>query len=236
MTLGELAASHPSAVPALERYRLDYCCHGRRTLEQACHERGIDPAVVLTEIDRSDARSTTSAEHRWDQASMSELADHIEQTHHAHAREMLAAIGSMAQRVADKHGRQHRRLIELLEVVRTLTDGMHDHMIREERVLFPWLRRLERQTEIQVGPPWSVSRPISCMEHDHEEVGAMLERIRALTDDFCPPDQACRSWRGLYELLRVLELDTHAHIHKENSILFPAGIRAERQKQVRAAP
>jgi hypothetical protein len=27
--------------------------------------------------------------------------------------------------------------------------------------------------------------------------------------------------------LRELELDTHVHIHKENNILFPAGIRAE---------
>jgi regulator of cell morphogenesis and NO signaling len=104
---------------------------------------------------------------------------------------------------------------------------MREHMIREERVLFPWLRRLEKPGAIMTGPPWSVQRPISCMEHDHDSAGAALARMRRMTNDFTLPADACNSYRALYQSIAALERDTHVHIHKENNILFPAGVRAE---------
>lgn len=104
---------------------------------------------------------------------------------------------------------------------------MRDHLVREERVLFPWLRRLERKSEITSGPPWSVRRPIDCMIHDHDDVGDAFRKIRVLTDDLTPPEGACSTWRECYRLLATFERDTHMHIHKENNILFPAGVEAE---------
>jgi regulator of cell morphogenesis and NO signaling len=94
-------------------------------------------------------------------------------------------------------------------------------------VLFPWLRRLERPTEIQSGPTWSVRRPISCMVHDHDDAGKALATLRRLTNDYTPPDDACATYRSTLSTLEALEADTHRHIHKENNILFPAGVAAE---------
>lgn len=228
MTVGAIARDHPELIPELERFGIDYCCGGGRTLSEEAARIGIVPDAVVEELvhhsptpdgirDQTDCAAMT----------MTELADHIEQTHHAYARSTIDRIGKLLTKCVTAHGNDEPRLIELRSVFRALTDDMHDHFVREERVLFPWLRRLERKSEITSGPPWSVRRPIDCMIHDHDDVGEAFARIRSLTDDLTPPENACPTWKECFRLLADLERDTHRHIHKENNILFPAGIEAE---------
>lgn len=234
MTLREIAVIHPPAVACLERLGLDYCCGGHATLADAATKRGLDPSVVLDELRAAEHRTTEDVRD-WSGATMTELADHIEQTHHAYVRDALDRLAGMMPKVAKAHGPVHPELIELVGVVAAFTDDMHDHMVREERVLFPWLRRLERRTEIQSGPPWSVRRPIDCMVHDHDEAGRALETMRRLTSGYTPPADACPTLTELYRLLEELERDTHLHIHKENNILFPAGVEAEKRLEAAGA-
>ena len=226
-SIGALAASRPASIPIFERLGLDFCCRGSRAFAEACRERGIDPETVRREIDDAEAHTPSPPDRDWARASIVELADHIEQTHHVYAREAFARLASIVPRVVAVHSETHPELRELADLIEELRQDMHDHFIREERVLFPWLRRLERHSEIHTGPPWSVQRPISCMEHDHEVVGALFQKMRVLTHGFAIPPAACASYTAVLTTLAALERDTHVHIHKENNILFPAGLRAE---------
>jgi regulator of cell morphogenesis and NO signaling len=226
-SLGLLAAEHPEWIAVFERLRLDFCCHGERSLTDACRERGLDPAEVLAQLAMA-LDACGGPERCWLDAPMTELADHIEATHHAFARLQFETLATLAPRVVAAHAGHAPWLHELQGVLTTLAESMHDHMVREERVLFPWLRRLDHRTELHTGPPWSVRRPISCMVHDHDEVAESLARIRTLTGQYRVPAGACGSFRGMLTVLKELEQDTHVHIHKENNILFPAGVRAER--------
>lgn len=227
MTLREMALERPSCIPLLERFGLDYCCGGDATLREAAAAKGLELAHVLRRLEAYDQSSELDAEQDWRRATMTDLADHIEEKHHAFVRRALARLDSLMPKVGAAHGGEHPELEELAVVIQKFADEMMDHMVREERVLFPWLRRLERKSEIQGGPPWSVQRPISCMIHDHDATAEDFRVMRRLTNDFTPPEGACRSFRELYSLLRELEQDTHVHIHKENNILFPAGVKAE---------
>jgi iron-sulfur cluster repair protein YtfE (RIC family) len=65
------------------------------------------------------------------------------------------------------------------------------------------------------------------MEHEHESAGSGLRRLHELTNGYRVPDDACAAYRGLYDSLQRLEADLHAHIHKENNILFPRAIQLE---------
>ena len=228
--MGEIAKARPHAIPLLESYRLDYCCHGETTLEEACDQRGLDPERTLRSILEAD--QDRHDEDGLDPASMTmaELADHIEAKHHAFTRKSLATLQTMMPKLINAHGESHPELSELGECIDAFADDLEDHMVREERVLFPWLRRLERNSEIQGGPPWSVRRPIDCMIHDHDSAGEMLERMRTLTDEYKSPEDACGTYRACLSLLETLERDTHIHIHKENNILFPRGIETERER------
>lgn len=229
MTLGAIAAAWPESMRVFDRFGLDYCCGGGRTLGEACRAAEIDAGAVLEAVARENTPRQEAPERHWQEATMTELADHIERKHHAFVREALGRLEKSLPRVVAAHGARHPELRELHETVTKFGEEMCDHMVREERVLFPWLRRLERPSEITSGPPWSVKRPISCMEHDHEDAGRALERMRALTNGFVAPPDACATYRSVLDTLRDLERDTHRHIHKENNILFPAGVRAEQQ-------
>lgn len=237
--IGQLAAAHPEWMPIFDRFGLDYCCGGGRTLRDACETTGapLDEVIAACPNAPADAPArAAAAERNWLDASMSELADHIEATHHAFARHAFARLGTLVRKVAAAHGDERPSLHELERLVASLADDMHEHMIREERVVFPWLRRLERHTEIHTGPPWSIRRPISCMIHDHDDVAAGFAEARRLTDGYTAPPGACNTFRAMIDLLRDLEHDTRVHIHKENNILFPAGIRAEERRRATDRP
>ena len=40
-TLATIVTYNHQVVPLLEKYNLDFCCKGKRTLAQACAEKGI---------------------------------------------------------------------------------------------------------------------------------------------------------------------------------------------------
>lgn len=230
LSLGQLAALHPEWIPVLDRFALDYCCHGSRTLDEACQAAGVCVAEVQDALEHQSQTPDAPPERNWLLVGMTELADHIESAHHVLARQEFLRLATLVPRVVAAHAERHFWLLELQQVVQTLSDAMHDHMVREERVLFPWLRRLDQPSKIHTGPPWSVRRPISCMVHDHDEVAGGFARLRTLTSNYAPPQGVCGSFRSMLETMSRLESDTRVHIHKENNILFPAGVQAENEQ------
>lgn len=232
----EIAVTWPELIGILEDRGIDYCCGGHLELGEAAQRRGLDGDALARELAAATPDSAQAGGERdWSAASMAELADHIEATHHAFTRNALERLEPLVAKCVRAHGDDDPRLRELQAVVAAFAEDMHDHMVREERVLFPWLRRLERPTEIQCGPPWSVQRPIDCMIHDHDHAAESFRRMRELTDDLTPPPDACPTWREMCGLIAALEHDTHRHIHKENNILFPAGIKAEERRNAEEA-
>ena len=46
-TIGELAVSVPNAIRVFERLNIDYCCHGNRSVSEACAAVGVTPGELL---------------------------------------------------------------------------------------------------------------------------------------------------------------------------------------------
>lgn len=89
---------------------------------------------------------------------------------------------------------------------------LESHMLKEEQVLFPMIRRGMRVPSEQ--------GPIAVMRYEHDQHGIALDRLAALTDDITPPANACNTWRALYRGLEEMRDDLMQHIHLENNILF----------------
>jgi regulator of cell morphogenesis and NO signaling len=124
----------------------------------------------------------------------------------------------MAERVAHVHGGHTPSLVEIFRVFNGLQEELGEHLMKEERILFPAIAAVEGGG---LGPG-SLDGPISCMIHEHEETGAALARLRELSHGYQPPAEACNTYRALFAGLRDLEDDVQCHIHLENSVLFPA--------------
>jgi regulator of cell morphogenesis and NO signaling len=214
--LSEIVNRSRGSARILESFGLDYCCGGSRSLNDACAAIGADPSEVLDALDRLDAEPPPE----WTSMGVTELVDHIEQTHHEYLHGELPRLGALAQKVASAHGGSHPELMDLLADIAELRDDLEPHLAKEEAVLFPILRQLDEAGPAATAP--APSRPIAVMIAEHDVTGALLERIRARTDGFAVPADACTSYRQLYLGLADLEADTHLHVHKENNVLFPA--------------
>ena len=105
------------------------------------------------------------------------------------------------------------------------------YMLKEEQILFPMIRQLEASQSVPAFHCGSVGNPIGQMELEHDQAGAALVQLRALTDGFNPPDWACNTYRAMLDALAGLEHDLHQHVHKENNILFPRAIALESERQ-----
>ncbi len=232
-TIGAIAVARPESISVFMRHGLDFCCGGGRTLEQACAAKGLDAEAIRAEIREAAARSGEGERESWSGMGMSDLADHIERVHHARARDFIQRIDALLPRVTAAHGERHPELRAVAEIFGRFREELFDHMIREERVLFPWLRRLDAPGSVHIGPPWSVARPISCLVHDHDDAAAALASMRAATLEYAIPAEACGSYGALITALKELDEDSRIHIHKENNALFPAGIRAEAERETR---
>ena len=88
LTLGDLVAGQPTAARVLDRFGLDFCCHGDRTLGDACAEAGVDASVVETELAAVPETGDTS----WTTLDLPALADHVVATHHRYLDEELPAM------------------------------------------------------------------------------------------------------------------------------------------------
>jgi regulator of cell morphogenesis and NO signaling len=224
MQIGQLVAERPARSRVFDHHGLDYCCGGKRTIEDACSRRGIDPDPVLSELEALDAE-VVSQHDPIAGMSMTELADHIEETHHTYLRSELPRLARLVDKVTAVHGKAHSWLEEVSTVYAGLVAELEPHMMKEEQILFPMIRDIESGGGVAVHCG-AIENPIRVMEHEHDNAGQALERLRTLTNGFAIPEGACNSFRAMLDGLETLEADLHSHIHKENNVLFVRAAQA----------
>ena len=226
-TVGELVVERPSRARLFEKLGIDYCCGGKKPLQQACHERDLDCSSVISELEGEQA-SAAASQRNWASASLSDLCDHVEQAHHQYLKQELPRLEFLTTKVATRHGDKRPALVEVRHVFAGLKAEMGLHMMKEERVLFPLCRQLDTADQLSPMHCGSVANPIEAMIREHEHTGEALAQLRALTNNYSCPADACNTYRALFDSLAHLETDMHEHVHKENNILFPRAIRMER--------
>lgn len=108
-----------------------------------------------------------------------------------------------------------------------LRADLEPHLVKEERVLFPMIRELAMADTAPGFHCGTLADAIRMMLAEHDTVGELLVRLRAVTGNYSVPDDGCASYRALYGSLAEIESDTHVHVHKENNELFPAVLATE---------
>ncbi|MBD1846999.1 iron-sulfur cluster repair di-iron protein [Cyanobacteria bacterium FACHB-63] len=227
-TVGAIVRDYPALSRQFEQVNIDYCCGGKRTLEEACRQRGIDPEAFLTQLEK-DAAKEPASEMSFNDLSLTDLANHIEQTHHAYLHTELPRLEKMVIKVAAVHGGEEPRLLEIRNIFLELSAKLAAHLLKEEQVLFPMIRQLEASNVLPIFHCGSLYNPVSRMELEHDDAGLALEKLRQLTDSYTPPEWACNTYRSMLNALEAFEQDMHQHVHKENNVLFPGAIALEQK-------
>jgi len=230
--VGELVAKDYRAASVFKKYRIDFCCNGGRSIEDACKKVELDTSRILTDLET--ALKTPSAQQidfqSWD---LDLLTDYIEKKHHRYVEQKIGEIAPFLEKVRKVHGDIHAELIEIEHEFKSAAQALASHMKKEELILFPFIRKMVHAESLNQAPELpvfeTVENPIALMHQEHDTEGERFRKIAALTDNYTPPADACNTYRVTFALLREFEEDLHKHIHLENNILFPAAIRLERK-------
>lgn len=236
-SVGSIVTQCPSSIPLFEGLKIDYCCGGNKTLQDACAAAGASLEKVLQSLD--EIPGALDRGQNWDEKGLSELVGFLVEKHHAYTREQLALLEKLSEKVARVHGQNHPELLALRGVFRQIADELEPHMVKEEQVAFPYLLALEKSVqgggdgELLFPYPVFQSQPQRVLMADHETVGEQLREARRLTCDFKPPKDACVTFRAFYQAFVELEEDLHRHIHLENNVLFPMAEKLAQEFEAR---
>lgn len=228
--VGEIVALDINSAKIFERYGIDFCCKGNRTLKSACEEKNIETDEILSELLKLTNRENIILE-RYENWELGFLIDYIINNHHTYVRNSTPQVILHLEKVVKKHGKKFKQLNEIQSLFNDVAAELFAHMQKEERILFHIIKYLEETDKFNEKPKTqgfkSIKFPIQAMESEHTNAGNSIERIRLLTNNFTPPEEACNTFKQTYNELEEFEKDLHIHIHLENNILFPKAIELE---------
>ncbi len=226
----DIALSNPGAREVLEGAGLDYCCGGGKSLQEACLHADVSAEEILKRL-QENSKQVSPEEANWSSARLGDLTRHIRERHHRYVREAIPRVGTLLQKVKAKHAENHPEIANIEKLFLEVGQEMIMHMQKEEQILFPYIDALELSVNGNGSwePPFfqTVRNPIHAMMKDHDSAGDVVKQIREATGNYTPPNDACTSYKALYQDLRQFESDLHQHVHLENNILFPRAVEME---------
>ena len=232
ITLKEIVNANFRAAAVFEKYSLDFCCRGGKSIADACADKGIEAAPVVQDLLTipADVQYTADRFAEWDTAF---LIDYIVNNHHAYVTKIIPVLAAHTQKIASVHGANHPEVITIAGHFAAVANELLQHMQKEEMVLFPYIKSMAQAvkmgTPLPKSPFGTVANPIKMMEAEHQNAGDELYAVRSLSSGYTVPDDACTTFRVTYQELQDFERDLHQHVHLENNILFPRAVAWEQE-------
>lgn len=220
--IGYVVVQFPKAADIFKKYHVDFCCGGDRPLAAAFAEQNLDESEILEQLNGSYTeylQSTNDTTKDWSEQSLTNLVDHIVETHHQYLNMNLPAIGELALKILRVHGDKHPELYRIHKLFNLLRTELEQHLITEEVELYPVIKEYEITSSMKDLN--KIKKIVTNLEDEHETAGGVLKELRSITKNFTPPEDVCASYKLTFKKLEELESDIFQHIHLENNILHP---------------
>ena len=224
-TIRQIAVEWPATIAVLEKYHLDFCWAGDKSLEAAAAEAGVPLETVLSEMGLALTQCRVE-QPDWNNGGLDALMEHIVVRHHAYLRKELPRLERLLARAREARGRADANTLAPLEkVFRFFKRELENHLRREEEVLFPLIRQLETASKYGAKLPrfpfGPLANPIGIMEEDHDAERRQMQKMLVFTGNYTGPAEIANVFHVLFERFDALESDMRLHVHLEDHILFP---------------
>lgn len=225
--LSDIIISNYKAVDLFEKYNFNYCLKGNSTLGKICQENNIQPEKIAGEF--KNMNSIISDHMRFSEWTTDLMCDYIITNHHSYIKKMFPLM----IRSAIYLGKRGVINSEISEMLRIMHYDFMTHLQKEEKFIFPQLRKIsecELKNEKYDMPPFgSISNPVKVMSKEHEIAYENFSDIKKICENF-ETDRTFDERKFLfYRSLREFEIDMHLHFHFENNLLFPKAIKTEKK-------
>lgn len=211
--VANIVTQQPLAADVFRQYGIDFCCGGNISIEEAVQNKKVDADTLLNKLNALPVSQPGGISVEYLDAPS--LIQYIQSRFHQTIREEFKNLSPYVTKVAKVHGERFPYLLELQDLYRQFRDGMLEHMAEEDEQAFPKLIEISKGHEVE-----NADQIIQSLVDDHTETGQLLQSMRELTNDYQPPQEACTTWRLVYNRLENLERETHEHVHLENHVLF----------------
>jgi regulator of cell morphogenesis and NO signaling len=221
-TLGEIVSTDFRAADIFKKEGIDFCCGGKKTLLQACTEKGVDVGGLVEKLNYL-ANSPAIPSQDFNEWELDFLADYIQNTHHKYVKKTLPELLVYIQKVARAHGAKHPEMHEVAVLFEKLNEELTQHLKNEEEVLFPAVKKAIINNDQDARS--TIVSEINRMNEEHDFAGGTMDTINSLTSGYKVPEGACSTYHVTLKLLQQFEDDLHIHVHLENNILFPKALQ-----------
>jgi regulator of cell morphogenesis and NO signaling len=149
---------------------------------------------------------------------LEEVLNQLEDEHESVLRGEIPHLQDVLHAANASQGSRYGGIFRALnEELARLWFEVEQHLKKEEDVLFPFIRELERSG---TGSGADVT-DLEDLMHEHENACDRLGRIRRLTGNYVLPADAGEPMRELYMGLGALEDALRRHIEVEDGVLIP---------------
>ena len=230
-TVGEIVAGNYLMSEVFQKYGIDYCCQGDKTLEEVCLQQAIEPTFIKKELQElaNDQQRTYLCD-RWQ---LDYLIDHILHTHHYYVWTNLPLVREYVLKSYRMYGTRFPQLAKVNRLITELTHELECHLKEEEHLYFPYIKQLvmaERKIErYEAHHVRLLEKSLEEIYADHIYLVSLFKMVSSLTNDYTPPADAPRTIAVCYQKMRDFQTDFYQHVHLENNILFPKAARLERE-------
>lgn len=231
-SVGQIVAEDYRASQVFEKYKIDFCCHGGKSLQEVAKDHQMDVQQLIDEIGKSQEGAADEASdfNNWP---LDLLADYIVRTYHKKADEQILVIKPYLEKICNVHGAHHPELFEIKALFDKVSGEIASHQKKEEIMLFPFIKKLvdakENNKEFKNPRGRGVENPVDMLTHEHDDQGEAFRKITELSQDYTTPADGCNTYHITLELLKQFEKDLHKHIHLENNILFPKALELDKE-------
>jgi regulator of cell morphogenesis and NO signaling len=217
LTLGEIVASDFRTAAVFKDAEIDFCCRGKKTLQQACSEKNIAISKIEEKISELETLPSISGQN-YNEWALDFLSDYIVNTHHKYVLKILPQLVLYTEKIATVHGHHHPELVEVAKLFALINNELLQHLNKEEEVLFPAIKEALKQNSPSAKQ--IIQSEINRMNGEHEFAGEAMDTINELTKHYMVPEDGCNTYAVTFKLLKQFEDDLHVHVHLENNILY----------------
>lgn len=221
LTIGEIVAKDFRAASILKTAGIDFCCGGKKSLEQACREKMIDPSRIESELNELESTPQNHVEN-FDEWELGFLCDYIVNIHHKYVLKTLPQLVTYTEKIASVHGGKHSELVTVSRLFSQINVELLQHLKNEEEVLFPAIKSIIANNSPEAKS--LINSEITRMSGEHEFAGGTIDKINELTNGYKVPADGCNTYNVTFKLLQQFEDDLHIHVHLENNILYPKAL------------
>ncbi|MBE7303204.1 iron-sulfur cluster repair di-iron protein ScdA [Staphylococcus epidermidis] len=213
--VADVVTDYPKSADIFRNVGIDFCCGGQESIASAVnHKPNIDLNSLLNKlnhIDNTEGNSTINPKF----LNVESLIQYIQSAYHETLKEEFKNLTPYVTKLAKVHGPSHPYLLKLQDLYREFRDSMLDHIRKEDEEDFPKLIQYSQGQDVQ-----NIKIILEDLINDHEDTGQLLNVMNQLTSDYQAPEEACGTWKLVYQRLQNIEHQTHQHVHLENHVLF----------------